>query len=81
MPFTVVQSENNCFSDTHSKKPHFLIGNDPRLGWGPPGGYVFQKAYLEFFTSEEIVVALLQVLNRYPNVNFQVLNVATQKHM
>jgi hypothetical protein len=42
------------------------------LGWGPPGGYVFQKAYLEFFTNEETVIALLQVLGRYPNVNFQV---------
>ncbi len=47
---------------------------DPRVGWGIPGGFVFQKAYLEFFTSEENVVALLQVLGRYPGVNFQVLN-------
>lgn len=42
------------------------------LGWGTPGGYVFQKAYLEFFTSEENVLALLQVLGRFPGVNFQV---------
>lgn len=47
---------------------------DPKVGWGAPGGYVFQKAYLEFFTSEENVVALLQVVGRYPGVNFQVLN-------
>ncbi len=47
---------------------------DPKVGWGHPGGYVFQKAYLEFFTSEDNVVALLQVLGRYPGVNFQVLN-------
>ena len=56
----------------------FWTGNDPRLGWGPPGGYVFQKAYLEFFTSEETVIALLQVLDRYPHVNFQVQNHKTQ---
>ena len=62
------------------------------LGWGNPGGYVFQKAYLEFFTrchlvairypkgvhvnffsSEENVLALLQVLGRWPGVNFQVV--------
>ena len=52
----------------------FIQGNDPLFGWGPPGGYVFQKAYLEFFTCEEMVVALLQVLGRYPNVNFQVIS-------
>jgi len=48
--------------------------SDPILGWGQPGGYVFQKAYLEFFTSEENVLALLQVLGRFPGVNFQVVN-------
>merc|ERR1712128_186561 len=48
--------------------------DDPILGWGQPGGYVFQKAYLEFFTSEENVLALIQVLGRFPGVNFQVVN-------
>ena len=48
--------------------------NDHRVGWGPNGGFVFQKAYLEFFTSEENVIALLQCLGRFPGVNFQVVN-------
>eukprot|EP00095_Tigriopus_kingsejongensis_P011923 snap_masked-scaffold507_size152468-processed-gene-0.27 protein:Tk11923 transcript:snap_masked-scaffold507_size152468-processed-gene-0.27-mRNA-1 annotation:"hypothetical protein DAPPUDRAFT_301720" len=47
---------------------------DARVGWGEPAGYVFQKAYLEFFTSGTNVIALLQVLGRYPGVNFQVIN-------
>ena len=51
-----------------------VASNDPILGWGQPGGYIFQKAYLEFFTSEENVIALLQVLGRFPGVNFQVVN-------
>jgi len=51
-----------------------VTSDDPILGWGSPGGYVFQKAYLEFFTSEENVLALLQVLGRFPGVNFQVMN-------
>lgn len=45
---------------------------DSKVGWGPAGGYVFQKAYLEFFIAEDNVIALLQVLGRYKNVNFQV---------
>ncbi|KAL7422693.1 methylenetetrahydrofolate reductase 1 [Cryptotrichosporon argae] len=28
---------------------------DPTHGWGPPGGYVFQKAYVEFFTRKQDV--------------------------
>jgi len=53
---------------------HCVPSDDEVLGWGNPGGYVFQKAYLEFFTSEENVLALLQVLGRWPGVNFQVVN-------
>ncbi|KAM9855431.1 methylenetetrahydrofolate reductase (NADPH) [Aulostomus maculatus] len=49
---------------------------DPVVGWGPAGGYVFQKAYLEFFTSSENVAALLKVLKKYePRVNYHIVNV------
>jgi len=48
--------------------------SDPILGWGPTNGYVFQKAYIEFFTAEANVLALLQILGRFPGVNFQVVN-------
>ncbi|XP_009579458.1 PREDICTED: methylenetetrahydrofolate reductase [Fulmarus glacialis] len=52
---------------------------DPIVGWGPSGGYVFQKAYLEFFTSSEIVTALLKVLKKYElRVNYHIVNVKGQ---
>ncbi|KAF6345135.1 methylenetetrahydrofolate reductase [Rhinolophus ferrumequinum] len=48
----------------------------PVLGWGPSGGYVFQKAYLEFFTSPKTVKALLQVLKKYEfRVNYHIVDV------
>jgi methylenetetrahydrofolate reductase (NADPH) len=46
----------------------------PVHGWGRPGGYVYQKAYLEFFTCRENVMALTQVLKRYPLVNYHILS-------
>ncbi|XP_055966914.1 methylenetetrahydrofolate reductase (NADPH) [Sorex fumeus] len=50
--------------------------SDPVVGWGPSGGYVFQKAYLEFFTSRETVQALLQVLKKYElRVNYHIVDV------
>lgn len=49
---------------------------DPIVGWGPSRGYVFQKAYLEFFTSSEMVTALTKVLKKYePRVNYHIVNV------
>ncbi|XP_072281908.1 methylenetetrahydrofolate reductase (NADPH) [Pyxicephalus adspersus] len=49
---------------------------DPVVGWGPSKGYVFQKAYLEFFASSEMVTALIKVLKKYePRVNYHIVNV------
>lgn len=39
-----------------------------------PGGYVYQKAYLEFFTCCENVDALLNVLPLFPRINYHILN-------
>nr|XP_060614746.1 methylenetetrahydrofolate reductase (NADPH) [Anolis sagrei ordinatus] len=55
---------------------HGKPSTDPIVGWGPPGGYVFQKAYLEFFTSSENVRALQAVLKKYgQRVNYHIVNV------
>ncbi|ESO04685.1 hypothetical protein HELRODRAFT_111699 [Helobdella robusta] len=45
----------------------------PIYGWGNPGGYVYQKAYLEFFTSLKYVDRLKSILNGYPNVNYHII--------
>merc|ERR1711923_600134 len=47
---------------------------DPSVGWGIPNGYIYQKAYLEFFTSKENVEALKEVLQNYPLVNYHIIN-------
>ncbi|XP_060062455.1 methylenetetrahydrofolate reductase (NADPH)-like [Ylistrum balloti] len=47
---------------------------DPKVGWGDPNGYIFQKAYLEFFTSEKNVTVLKNILERYPLVNYHIVN-------
>uniref|UniRef100_A0A7S1S4X7 MTHFR SAM-binding regulatory domain-containing protein n=1 Tax=Alexandrium catenella TaxID=2925 RepID=A0A7S1S4X7_ALECA len=36
---------------------------DPDLGWGPPNGLVYQKAYLEFFASHETLQKLAERLS------------------
>lgn len=56
---------------------------DPVVGWGMPGGYVYQKAYLEFFTSKENVDALLNVLPLFPRINYHIINrdVSSRLHL
>ncbi|XP_057296002.1 methylenetetrahydrofolate reductase (NADPH)-like isoform X1 [Hydractinia symbiolongicarpus] len=50
------------------------------FGWGSPGGYVFQKAYLEFFCCEEDAQNLLEVLKDYPVVGYHFVNAAGTKN-
>ncbi|KAK5964174.1 Methylenetetrahydrofolate reductase [Trichostrongylus colubriformis] len=48
---------------------------DPLVGWGKPGGYCYQKAYLECFISKENAMSLLEVVDAYyPRVNYHLIN-------
>lgn len=51
-----------------------ICSTDQYVGWGIPGGYVYQKAYLEFFTCKENIAALKIVLKNYPLVNYHIIN-------
>ncbi|XP_052760909.1 methylenetetrahydrofolate reductase (NADPH)-like [Mya arenaria] len=48
--------------------------SDPNVGWGAPNGYIYQKAYLEFFTSRQNIRALKKILPEYPLVNYHIIN-------
>jgi len=51
------------------------VSTDPQVGWGGPGGIVYQKAYLEFFTSPENVVNFLEVIKQHtPRFNYQAVS-------
>ncbi|CAB3379925.1 Hypothetical predicted protein [Cloeon dipterum] len=53
--------------------------SDPVVGWGAPDGYVYQKAYLEFFARPEVIYALLEELKNYPLVNYHIVNKTGEK--
>ena len=48
---------------------------DPHVGWGGTDGYVFQKAYVEFFTTPQLMDRLVAVLPEYPNLSYHAVNV------
>ncbi|KAH9992975.1 methylenetetrahydrofolate reduct [Russula compacta] len=48
--------------------------NDKTFGWGPSNGYVYQKAYLEFFASPELLDALIPHIERDPGITYYVIN-------
>ncbi len=48
--------------------------DDPAVGWGGAGGYVYQKAYVEFFLSAEHLHTLLEIFSRNPHISFHAIN-------
>ncbi|KAG0208085.1 hypothetical protein BGX33_006482 [Mortierella sp. NVP41] len=54
--------------------------DDKVFGWGPKGGYVYQKAYLEFFVSPETLEKLKQRMSKFPNFTYNAMNKAGDLH-
>ncbi|KAK8983717.1 hypothetical protein V6N11_009505 [Hibiscus sabdariffa] len=48
--------------------------DSPSVGWGGPGGYVYQKAYLEFFCSPEKLDALVKKCKSFPSLTYVAVN-------
>lgn len=45
------------------------------VGWGGVGGRVYQKAYVEFFTSPENLKLVIDTINKkYPNLNYHAVD-------
>jgi methylenetetrahydrofolate reductase (NADPH) len=70
----LVEINRRGFLTINSQPPvNAAPSTDPLVGWGNPGGYIFQKAYLEFFTSKTNVDCLKKVLKNHPNVNYHIV--------
>lgn len=44
------------------------------FGWGPKGGYLYQKAYVEFFCSPARLQLLLQLFPKFPMLSYHAAN-------
>ena len=47
---------------------------DPVIGWGPPGGFISQKGYLEFLMPKSRLASLLACIQSHPGVSYQVVS-------
>lgn len=47
---------------------------DKTHGWGPAGGYVYQKAYLEFFVAPHLLDELVKRVERDPRITYYAVN-------
>jgi len=54
--------------------------DDPKVGWGGAGGYVYQKAYVEFFISPEKFVQLQTAVKEQPSLTYLAVNSSGEFH-
>ncbi len=46
----------------------------PDVGWGGAGGFVFQKAYVEFFTTKAKMLELMERAKKIPSITIHAIN-------
>ncbi|KAF8942761.1 hypothetical protein BGZ47_006164 [Haplosporangium gracile] len=65
-----------CYLTINSQPVVNGVKSDDRVfGWGPPGGYVYQKAFLEFFVSpDQLLVLIDRLKTRFPNYTYNAIN-------
>uniref|UniRef100_A0A6N2LPU6 Methylenetetrahydrofolate reductase n=1 Tax=Salix viminalis TaxID=40686 RepID=A0A6N2LPU6_SALVM len=65
--------KSSPWSELDGLQPETKIINE-HLGWGRPGGYVYQKAYLEFFCSKDKLNAIVDKCKSFPFVTYIAVN-------
>ena len=51
-----------------------VSSEDQVYGWGPKGGYVYQKAFIEFFVSDTQIKELLSRLSKDSSITYYATN-------
>ena len=68
-------NEMGYFTINSQPKINGLPSEDAEVGWGGPGGRVYQKAYLEFFTSKDKLDRLLKSVRSKENISYEAINI------
>jgi len=50
------------------------LSTDPYVGWGPAGGFVYQKAYVEFFCKPDVLDTIMASMDRQKSFSYMAVN-------
>jgi methylenetetrahydrofolate reductase (NADPH) len=57
-------NENKLFTINSQPRVNAAKSTDLKFGWGPENGYVYQKAYVEFFVHKDLIQKLVDYLSK-----------------
>jgi methylenetetrahydrofolate reductase (NADPH) len=55
------------------------LSTDPYVGWGPAGGFVYQKAYLEFFCTKDLLDKMIAGMGKTSTCSYMAVNKKGEK--
>merc|ERR1711972_145133 len=71
----LIEMNNKGFLTINSQpRVNGLPSTDAKVGWGPESGFVYQKAYLEFFCPPKALDGLLAAVKADSSISYQVVN-------
>lgn len=71
----LIHVNRNGFLTINSQPPvNGAPSTDEKYGWGGEGGYIYQKAYLEFFVHKDNIPFLEECLKQRPQVNYHIID-------
>lgn len=81
MRTTLMRFNRAGFLTINSQPAQNCVRSDhPERGWGPSGGYLYQKAYLELFCSPERWEELHESFKQFPGLTFHAINAQGDAH-
>lgn len=69
-PTLVQLNRKGCMTVNSQPRVCGRPSTDPDFGWGKPGGRVYQKAYIEFFCSPEMLASVLKNCEKIQSVRY-----------
>merc|ERR1719316_1511496 len=55
------------------------LSSDPYVGWGPSGGFISQKAYLEFFSTKDLLDKIIAGMGKTSTFSYMAVNKKGEK--
>jgi methylenetetrahydrofolate reductase (NADPH) len=67
-------NENGFFTINSQPQVNGAASDSADVGWGGPGGFVYQKAYVEFFCSRESLNQIIKSARAHPSITYHAVN-------
>jgi len=71
--------KNKFFTVNSQPKANGVSSTDPTFGWGPPKGFIYQKAYFEFFIPPQLLKPLIEFLEQDDMISYQAINLKEEQ--